>query len=73
MASLRTLHSLPTNVKQGSPEELRRLYLEQSIAKRFGDPQMFASGPEGWKEQKERFEKIASLEDLRKLDRKNQL
>lgn len=71
ISSLRTLRSLPTNVKQGSAEEARKLYIEQLVAKRLSDARMFGAAGEVWKEQKERFEKIASLEDLRKLDGKN--
>jgi hypothetical protein len=66
IASLRTLRSLPANVKVGSAEEARKMHLEQVIARRFVDVQMFGSGGEGWKEQMERFEKIATLDDLRR-------
>jgi len=71
ISSLRALRSVPTNVKQGSSEEARKLYLEQLVAKRLGDARMFGFAGEGWKEQKEQFEKIATLEDLRKLDGRN--
>ena len=71
ISSLRVLRSVPTNVKQGTAEEARKLYLEQLVAKRLGDARTFGSATEGWKEQKERFEKIATLEDLRKIDGKN--
>jgi len=71
ISSLRALRSVPTNVKQGSAEEARKLYLEQLVAKRLGDARMFGFSGDGWKEQKEQFEKIATLEDLRKLDVRN--
>ena len=71
ISSLRALRSVPTNVKQGSAEEARKLYLEQLVAKRLGDARMFSFSGDGWKEQREQFEKIATLEDLRKLDVRN--
>jgi hypothetical protein len=42
------------------------MHLEQVIARRFADVRMFADGGEGWKEQMERFDKIATLDDLRR-------
>jgi hypothetical protein len=66
IASLRTLRSLPANVKVGSAEEARKMHLEQIIARRFVDVGMFGAGGEGWKEQMKRFEKIATLDDLRR-------
>jgi hypothetical protein len=68
---LRTLRSLPKNSKQGGPDEARKLYLEQLVAKRMADTGMMDGVGEDWKEQKERYEKIASLEDIRKLDGRN--
>ncbi len=68
---LRTLRSLPTNVKQGSADETRKVYLEQLVAKRMGDARMLEGIGEGWNEQKERYEKIGSLEDIRKLEGRN--
>ena len=68
---LRTLRSLPTNVKQGSADETRKVYLEQLVAKRMGDAGMLEGIGEGWNEQKERYEKIGSLEDIRKLEGRN--
>lgn len=68
---LRTLRSLPTNAKQGSADETRKVYLEQLVAKRMGDAGMLDGVVEGWKEQKERYEKIGSLDDIRKLEGRN--
>lgn len=68
---LRTLRSLPTNAKPGSAEEVRRKYLEQTIARNFGRVGMMdesAVGGEKWNEQKEAYEAIGSLEDIRKLE-----
>lgn len=67
---LRTLRSLPTNAKQGSADEVRKVYLEQLVSKRMGDAGML-DGIGGWKEQKEQYEKIGSLEDIRKLEGRN--
>lgn len=71
MALLRTLRSLPTNAKQGTADETRKLYLEQLVAKRMAESGILDSVGENWKEQKERYDKIGSLEDIRKLDGKN--
>ena len=68
---LRTLRSLPTNAKQGSADETRKIYLEQLVAKRMADAGMLDDVGENWKEQKERYEKIGSLEDIRKLEGRN--
>ena len=66
---LRTLRSLPTNAKQGSAEEVRRHYLEQTIARSLGRVGMVEEGlGERWNEQKEGLERIARLEDVRKLE-----
>jgi hypothetical protein len=65
---LRTLRSLPTNAKQGSADETRKLYLEQLVAKKLADAGMLDDLGVSWKEQKDKYDKIASLEDLRKLD-----
>jgi hypothetical protein len=66
IASLRTLRALPANVKAGSAEEARKMHLEQVLARRFADVRMFGDGGGGWKEQMERFDKIATLDDLRR-------
>jgi len=71
MALLRTLRTLPTNGKQGSAEETRRVYLEQLVARKMADAGILDALAENWKEQKERYDKIGSLEDIRKLDGKN--
>ena len=68
---LRTLRSLPTNAKHGSANEARRLYLEQLVAKRMADAGVVGDIGEEWKEQKEQYEKIGSLEDVRKLEGRN--
>jgi hypothetical protein len=68
---LRTLRSLPTNAKQGSADEVRKLYLEQLVAKKMADSGMLNDIGEGWKEQKDRYEKIGNLEDIRKLEGRN--
>ena len=68
---LRTLRSLPTNSKQGSADEVRKLYLEQLVAKKMADRGMLNDIGEGWKEQKDRYEKIGNLEDIRKLEGRN--
>jgi len=68
---LRTLRSLPTNAKQGSADEVRKLYLEQLVAKKMADRGMLNDIGEGWKEQKDRYEKIGNLEDIRKLEGRN--
>src|SRR5271154_1274749 len=65
---LRTLRSLPTNAKQGSADETRKVYLEQLVAKKLADAGMLDDLSASWKEQKDKYDKIASLEDLRKLD-----
>ena len=65
---LRTLRSLPTNVNEGSADEKRKLYLEKLIARKMADSGMLSDLGEGWKEQKERYDKIATMEDLRKLE-----
>jgi hypothetical protein len=44
------------------------LYLEQLVAKKLADAGMLDDLGAGWKEQKDKYDKIASLEDLRKLD-----
>ena len=68
---LRTLRSLPTNAKQGSADETRKVYLEQLVAKKLADAGMLGDLAGNWKEQKDKYDKIASLEDLRKLDRRS--
>jgi hypothetical protein len=65
---LRTLRSLPTTAKEGSADEMRKLYLEQLVAKKMADVDMLDDLGEGWKEEKERYEKIGTVEDLRKLE-----
>jgi hypothetical protein len=65
---LRTLQSLPTHAKQGSMDEMRKLYLEELVAKRMVDASLLDDKGEQWTEEKKRHEKIGSLEDLRKLD-----
>jgi len=65
---LRALRALPTNVKLGSADEMRKLYLEQLVAKKLADASVLNDVGKNWKEQKEKYDKIASLEDLRKLD-----
>jgi hypothetical protein len=55
-------------VKQGSADETRKLYLEQLVAKKLADAGMLDDLGVSWKEQKDKYDKIASLEDLRKLD-----
>jgi len=69
---LRTLRSLPTKSKQdfteSSAEEIRRKYLEQAIAKKLSQAGLMNNSGDMWNEQKERYEKIGSLEDLRKLE-----
>jgi hypothetical protein len=65
---LRTLRSLPTTAKEGSADETRKLYLEQLVAKKMADVDMLDDLGEGWKEEKERYEKIGTVEDLRKLE-----
>ena len=68
---LRKLRSLPTNSKQGSEDEVRKVYLEQLVARKMSDAGMLDGVAERWKEQKERYEKIGSLEDIRKLEGRN--
>src|SRR5271170_1791854 len=63
-----TLRSLPRNAKQGSADETRKLYLEQLVAKKLTDAGMLDDLGASWKEQKDKYDEIASLEDLRKLD-----
>jgi len=46
------------------------MYLEQLVAKKMAVSGMLDIG-EGWKEQKEKYDKIANLEDLRNLERRN--
>jgi len=58
-------------VKQGSADETRKLYLEQLVAKKLADAGMLDDLGVSWKEQNEKYDKIASLEDLRKLDGRN--
>ena len=70
---LRTLRSLPTNAKPGSVSETRKLYLEQLVAKKLADAGMLDDMDKTWKEQKDKYNKVASLEDLRKLDRRREL
>src|SRR5271154_1560328 len=65
---LRALRALPTNAKQGSADETRKLYLEQLVAKKLADAGMLDDLGASWKEQKDKYDEIASLEDLRKLD-----
>ena len=69
---LRTLRSLPMTSKQGftesSAEEIRRIYLEQAIAKKLSQAGLMNNSGDRWNEQKERYDKIGSLEDLRKLE-----
>lgn len=67
---LRTLRALPTCAKEGSVDESRRLYLEQLVSKKMADADMLDIG-ETWKEEKERYEKIGTVDDLRKLEGKN--
>jgi hypothetical protein len=68
---LRTLRSLPTNPKSDSADETRKLYLEQLVSKRMAEAGMLNDIGEGWKEQKEKYDKIGSLEDIRKLEGKS--
>jgi hypothetical protein len=68
---LRTLRSLPTNARPNSVDETRKLYLEQLVAKKLADKGILGDIVEGWKEQKDRYEKIGNLEDIRKLEGKN--
>jgi hypothetical protein len=68
---LRTLRALPKNAKVGGPDETRKLYLEQLVSKRMADTGLMDGVGEDWKEQKEQYEKIASLEDIRKLEGRN--
>ena len=71
MALLRTLRSLPKSAKHGSAEDTRRIYLEQLVAKKMADSNILDAVGENWKEQKEEYDKIGSLDDIRKLDGKN--
>jgi hypothetical protein len=71
MALLRTLRSLSTHPKQGNAEDTRKLYLEQLVAKKMADAGIFDTSTENWKEQKEQYDKIGSLEDIRNLDGTN--
>lgn len=68
---LRTLRSLPKNAKQGTTDEVRRLYLEKLVSRRMAEVGILDGVGEGWKEQKERYNKIGSLEDIRKLEGRN--
>jgi hypothetical protein len=68
---LRTLRSLPKSAKQGTADEARRLYLEKLVTKRMAEMGVLDGVGEGWKEQKERYSKIGSLEDIRKLEGRN--
>ena len=65
---LRTLRALPMNTQNGSADETRKVYLEQLVAKKMAEKGMLDEIGEGWKEQKNRYEKIGSLEDVRKLE-----
>jgi hypothetical protein len=47
---------------------MRKLYLEQLVAKKMADADMLDDLGEGWKEEKERYENIGTVEDLRKLE-----
>jgi hypothetical protein len=47
---------------------MRRKYLEQAIAKKLGQTGLMDNSGDKWNEQKEGYEKIGSLEDLRKLE-----
>ena len=71
LALLRTLRSMPVNPKQGSADETRKIYLEQLVAKKMADAGILNEVSEGWKAQKERYEKIGNLEDIRKLEGRN--
>jgi hypothetical protein len=62
---------MPVNPKPGSADETRRLYLEQLVAKKMADAGILDEVSEGWKGQKERYEKIGNLEDIRKLEGRN--
>jgi len=50
---------------------VRKVYLEQLVARKMSDAGMLDGVAERWKEQKERYEKIGSLEDIRKLEGRN--
>src|SRR5262245_8967782 len=63
---LRVLKSLPADAKQGSADELRKLYLERIIAKRMADTRILGDISDH-----KRLEKIASLQDIRKLEGKS--
>jgi hypothetical protein len=64
---LRALRAMPTVAKEGSADETRRMYLEGLVAKKLGDKDML-DDISSWKEEKEKFERIGTVEDLRKLE-----
>jgi hypothetical protein len=68
---LRTLRALPTTATEGSADETRRLYIEHLVAKKMTDADMLDDIADGWKEEKERYDKIGTVEDLRRLEGRN--
>jgi hypothetical protein len=68
---LRLLRSLPTNTKQGSANETRKVYLEKLISAKMSESGLVNLQGEGWTALKEKYDKIGTLEDLRKLEGRN--
>ena len=62
------LRSMPNSAKQGSTHDARKLYIEQLVAKKMADSGLLNDAGERWTEQMERYDKISSLEDLRKFE-----
>ena len=57
-----------TMIKQDNAQDLRKLYIEGLVAKRMAQTEVINDVRENWNQQKREYEKIASLEDLRKLE-----